>query len=585
MSIKLDKVGKAGRNGNNRMPAHRFLSTLAAIWRLTTPYFMSEDRWPGRILLVAVIAAELGLVTINVLLNAWNNRFYNALQDHNWDAFVHELLFFCMLAGLYIVCAVYQLYLNLWLQIRWRRWMTVQFLGDVADNPDQRISDDLKLFVDNTLTIGIGMLSSIVTLGSFVVILWRLSGDAPILLFGSEWHVPGYLVWCALLYAVFGTVLAHLIGRPLIELNFLQQRYEADFRFNLVRVRENSEQIALLGGERAEDDRLLARFARVVANWRAIMTRRKQLTFFTASYSQVSNVFPFLVVSPLYFAGRLALGGMMQTASAFTSVQTALSFIITSYSTIAEWRAVVDRLSGFEEAMLAARAAAVKPPHITVGPQPAQDVAMEDLEVGLPDGTPLVEVDDLHLPAGENVLVKGPSGSGKSTLFRAISGIWPFGKGRIFVPQGARVTILPQRPYLPVGSLLAAVSYPALPDRFGAAKVAAALTAVGLEKFVPRLDEEGHWNRMLSPGEQQRVALARAILLEPDFLFLDEATASLDEPSEARLYRLLAEKLPHATLISIGHRATLDAFHRRNVALVPAGGHYRLEERAAATAG
>ena len=553
------------------MRAHSFLSTLVAIWRLTIPYFMSEDRWPGRILLIAVIAAELGLVTINVLLNEWNNRFYNALQDHNWDAFVHELLFFCMLAAIYIVCAVYQLYLNLWLQIRWRRWMTVQFLGnwlkgsnhyrmqmlgDVADNPDQRISDDLKLFVDNTLTIGIGMLSSIVTLGSFVVILWHLSGDAPLVLFGMEWRIPGYLVWCALLYAVIGTALAHLIGRPLIELNFLQQRYEADFRFNLVRVRENSEQIALLGGERAEDDRLLARFARVVANWRAIMTRRKQLTFFTSSYTQVSNVFPFLVVSPLYFAGRMALGGMMQTASAFTSVQTALSFIITSYSTIAEWRAVVDRLSGFEEAMLAARTAAAEPPHIMVAPQPTQDVAMEDLEVNLPNGTPLVEVDDLHLPAGENVLVRGPSGSGKSTLFRAISGIWPFGSGRIFVPQGARVTILPQRPYLPVGSLLAAVSYPALPDRFGAAKVAAALTAVGLEKLAPRLDEEGHWNRTLSLGEQQRVALARAILLEPDFLFLDEATASLDEPSEAALYRLLADKLKATTTVSIGHRST-----------------------------
>jgi vitamin B12/bleomycin/antimicrobial peptide transport system ATP-binding/permease protein len=581
------------------MPKHRFLSTLVAIWRLTIPYFMSEDRWPGRLLLIAVIAAELGLVTINVLLNEWNNRFYNALQDHNWDAFVHELLFFCMLAAIYIVCAVYQLYLNLWLQIRWRRWMTVQFLGnwlkgsnhyrmqmlgDVADNPDQRISDDLKLFVDNTLTIGIGMLSSIVTLGSFVVILWHLSGDAPLLLFGMEWRIPGYLVWCALLYAVLGTVLAHLIGRPLIELNYLQQRYEADFRFNLVRVRENSEQIALLGGERAEDDRLLTRFAKVVVNWRAIMTRQKRLTFFTSGYTQVSNVFPFLVVSPLYFAGRMALGGMMQTASAFTSVQTALSFIITSYRTIAEWRAVADRLSGFEEAMLAARAAAVTPPHIAVGPQPAQDVAMEELEVNLPNGTPLVEVDDLHLPAGENVLVNGPSGSGKSTLFRAISGIWPFGSGRIFVPQGARVTILPQRPYLPVGSLLAAVSYPALPDRFGAAKVAAALTAVGLEKLVPRLDEEGHWNRTLSLGEQQRVALARAVLLEPDFLFLDEATASLDEPSEARLYRLLAEKLPHATLVSIGHRSTLEAFHRRKVTLIPDGDHYRIEERAAATA-
>jgi vitamin B12/bleomycin/antimicrobial peptide transport system ATP-binding/permease protein len=578
----------------------RLLATIATIWRLALPYFRAEDRWASRGLLAAVIGMELGIVALNVMFNQWTNRFYNAMQSYQWDTFVSELLWFCMLATIYITVAVYQLYLNQWLQIRWRRWMTAHYLegwlsaanhyrmqlvGDAADNPDQRIAEDIQLFVDRTLNLSIQFLSAIVTLGSFVVILWLLSQEAPLQLFGNELTIPGYLVWAAIIYAAVGTWLTHLVGRALIWLNFFQQRYEADFRFNLVRVRENSEQIALLGGERAEDDRLLARFARVVANWRAIMTRRKQLTFFTSSYTQVSNVFPFLVVSPLYFAGRMALGGMMQTASAFTSVQTALSFIITSYSTIAEWRAVVDRLSGFEEAMLAARTAAAEPPHIMVAPQPTQDVAMEDLEVNLPNGTPLVEVDDLHLPAGENVLVRGPSGSGKSTLFRAISGIWPFGSGRIFVPQGARVTILPQRPYLPVGSLLAAVSYPALPDRFGAAKVAAALTAVGLEKLAPRLDEEGHWNRTLSLGEQQRVALARAILLEPDFLFLDEATASLDEPSEARLYRLLAEKLPHATLISIGHRATLEAYHRRNVTLVPEGEHFRLEERAAAPAG
>jgi putative ATP-binding cassette transporter len=579
------------------MPAKSIVSTLVAIWRLAVPYFRSEDRWPGRLLLAAVIAAELGLVAINVLLNEWNNRFYNALQDRNWDSFVRELLYFCVLAVLYILAAVYQLYLNQWLQIRWRRWMTVQFLGewlkgsnhyrmqllgDIADNPDQRIADDLKLFVDSTLSIGVGMLSSIVTLGSFVVILWNLSADAPLTLFGGEWRIPGYLVWAALFYAVFGTVFAHLIGRPLIDLNFFQQRYEADFRFNLVRVRENSEQIALLGGERAEDDRLLARFAHVVDNWRAIMTRQKRLTFFTAGYNQVSNVFPFLVVSPVYFAGHMALGGMMQTASAFSSVQTALSFFVASYRTIAEWLAVVDRLSGFETAIVAARAVTTAPPHITVAPQPARDITMNEIEVRLPNGTPLVDVDELHFPAGQNVLVNGPSGSGKSTLFRAIAGIWPFGSGRIRVPRGAQVML--QRPYLPVGSLLAAVSYPGLPDRFGAPAVAAALTAVGLDKLDPRLDEEAHWNRMLSPGEQQRVAIARAILLAPDYLFLDEATASLDEATETRLYHLLAEKLPHTTLISIGHRASLEAFHRRNMVLVPDGDHFRMQVRAMAAA-
>jgi vitamin B12/bleomycin/antimicrobial peptide transport system ATP-binding/permease protein len=579
------------------MPARSIVSTLVTIWRLAVPYFRSEDRWPGRLLLAAVIAAELAQVAINVLLNEWNNRFYNALQDHNWDNFIHELLYFCVLATLFILAAVYQLYLNQWLQIRWRRWMTVRFLGgwlegsnhyrmqllgDVADNPDQRITDDLKLFVESTLSIGVGMLSSIVTLASFVIILWNLSADAPLMLFGGEWPVPGYLVWAALFYAVFGTVFAHLIGRPLIELNFFQQRYEADFRFNLVRVRENSEQIALLAGERAEDDRLLGRFAHVVDNWRVIMTRTKQLTFFTASYNQVSNVFPFVVVSPVYFAGRMALGGMMQTASAFSSVQTALSFIITSYRTIAEWLAVVDRLSGFETAIVAARAVTAQPPHVTVAPQPAQDIAMNALAVRLPNGTPLVDVDESHFPAGQNVLVNGPSGSGKSTLFRAIAGVWPFGTGRISVPQGARVMVLPQRPYLPVGSLLAAVSYPGLPDRFGAPAVAAALAAVGLDKLVPRLAEEAHWNRMLSLGEQQRVAIARAVLLAPDYLFLDEATASLDEAAETRLYHLLAEKLPHTTLVSIGHRASLEAFHRRTMVLVPDGNHFRMQEAPAA---
>jgi putative ATP-binding cassette transporter len=287
-------------------------------------------------------------------------------------------------------------------------------------------------------------------------------------------------------------------------------------------------------------------------------------------------------VSPVYFAGRMALGGMMQTASAFSSVQTALSFIITSYRTIAEWLAVVDRLSGFETAIVAARAVTAQPPHVTVAPQPAQDIAMNALEVRLPNGTPLVDVDESHFPAGQNVLVNGPSGSGKSTLFRAIAGVWPFGTGRISVPQGARVMVLPQRPYLPVGSLLAAVSYPGLPDRFGAPAVAAALAAVGLDKLVPRLAEEAHWNRMLSLGEQQRVAIARAVLLAPDYLFLDEATASLDEAAETRLYHLLAEKLPHTTLVSIGHRASLEAFHRRTMVLVPDGNHFRMQEAPAA---
>ena len=374
------------------------ISTLAIVWRLASPYFRSEERWPGRILLAAVIAIELSIVGITVLINEWNNKFYNALQDRNWDAFVYQLGYFCVLAAAFILLAVYQLYLNQWLQIRWRRWMTreyldhwlaganhyrMQLLGDAADNPDQRIAEDIRLFIDGgangmgILTIGLGLLNSVVSLGSFAIILWTLSATAPLHLFGSVWAIPGYLVWAALIYAVIGTAITHLIGRPLIALNFQQQRYEADFRFNLVRVRENSEQIALLEGERAETERLLLRFGNVVANWYAIMTRQKRLTFFTASYSQISTVFPFVVVSPAYFAGAVQLGGLMQTANAFGQVQSALSFFINIYRNLAEWRAVVERLDGFDQSVAAARAIAVAKPSIELKPGEAGVLSFE----------------------------------------------------------------------------------------------------------------------------------------------------------------------------------------------------------------
>jgi vitamin B12/bleomycin/antimicrobial peptide transport system ATP-binding/permease protein len=570
----------------------RLFSTLATIWRLAHPYFFSEDRRAGRSLLAAVIALELSTVAINVLLNQWNNRFYNALQERNWDSFVYELGLFCVLAGSYIVLAVYQLYLNQWLQIRWRRWMTrqyldhwlsaanhyrMQLLGDAADNPDQRIAEDISLFIDRTLTLGIGLLSAVVTLCSFVVILWALSAAAPLHLFGTTFAIPGYLVWAALTYAVIGTVLTHLVGWPLVALNFRQQRFEADFRFNLVRVRENSEQIALLGGETAERERLLDRFGHIVANWLLIMQRTKRLTFLTTGYGQVAIVFPFVVISPAYFAGRVQLGGLMQTASAFGSVQTALSFFVTAYRQLAEWRAVIARLDGFNMAAETAQAAATRKPVIErAARQDRKAVEIDELLVRLPAGRPLVTVDEMTIAAGERVLVTGPSGSGKSTLFRAIAGIWPFGTGRIVVPKGAKIVALPQRPYFPVGTLAAAVTYPAEPGTFSAEALAEVVSAVGLNGLAEALTDEAHWNRMLSLGEQQRLGIARAILQAPDFLFLDEATASLDEPAEAALYRLLETRLPAATIVSIGHRSTLAAFHRRGFALVRQDDRYRL---------
>jgi len=570
-------------------------STLATVWRIAAPYFRSDDKLAGRTLLVAVISIELALVALDVLLNQWNNRFYNALQEKNWDVFVREIGFFCFLATSNVVLSIYQLYLNQWLQIRWRRWMTSRYLGewlqganhyrmqlqgDAADNPDQRITDDVKLFVERTLDIGVGLLSSVVTLVSFVIILWGLSAAAPLTVFGSEFAIPGYLVWGALIYAIFGTALTQWIGSPLVRLDFQQQRFEADFRFNLVRVRENSEQIALLQGERAERQRLSERFGRVVENWYGIMSRTKRLTAFTRSYSQAAVIFPYILVAPAYFADKIQLGGMMQTASAFSSVQTALSFFVSIYRTLAELRAVVARLDGFEMAIASAATLATGAGSIDVVSKAGSGkIDLEQLLVRLPNGTPLVSADSFSLLDNERTLVTGPSGAGKSTLFRAIAGIWPFGNGSIAIPANAKLMMLPQRPYFPVGSLQAAIVYPAEASAFSSNQVRDALIAVGLPQLAPQLEEEAHWNRMLSLGEQQRLGLARALLHAPQYLFLDEATASLDEASEAALYRLIEEKLPATTIVSIGHRSTLEAFHQRNVEFTRDGDRFALQNR------
>jgi putative ATP-binding cassette transporter len=578
----------------------RLLSTFRIIWRLARPYFYSDDRVAGRILLASVIVIELALVGINVLINQWQNGFYNSLQDRAWDTFVEQLLYFCALAGTYVVLAVYQLYLQQWLTIRWRSWMTrryldhwltganhyrMQLLGDAADNPDQRIAEDVRLFVERALFIGLRVLGAFVSFISFVVILWTLSDQAPFQIFGYEIAIPGFLVWAALIYAIVGTVLTHLIGRPLIALNFRQQRYEADFRFNLVRVRENSEQIALMRGEVEEDARLQHRFSFIIDNWWAIMIRLKRLTLLTASYRQFSTIFPFIIVSPAYFAGRMQLGGLMQTASAFDSVRESLSIFIDVYRELAEWRAVIARLDGFDAAIAQAQASKSEQPAVTiVAGDASRDIALDELEIRLPGGKPLVAADDIAIRPGDSILITGQSGAGKSTLLRAIAGIWPFGAGTIHVPAGANIVMLPQRPYFPIAPLAHAVTYPAAPERFAREQIGEVLVAVGLPALVDRLDEEAHWNNILSLGEQQRLGIARAILQAPDFLFVDEATASLDEPAEAALYELLRTRLKGATIVSVGHRTTLNAFHQRHLAVATDAHPHRIRESRSAPA-
>jgi len=569
-------------------------STLATVWRIAAPYFRSEDKWAGWGLLIAVIAIELALVGNDVLINQWRNRFYNALQGKDWAGFVQEMWIFCLLAAISVGLGVYQLYLNQWLQIRWRNWMTRQYLGqwldnanhyrmqlegDPADNPDQRISDDVQMFVQLTLQIGVGLLSSIVSLASFVIILWGLSAAAPLLLFNGEYSIPGYLVWGALVYAIFGTILTQWIGSPLVNLDFNQQRLEADFRFNLVRVRENSEQIALLEGGGAERERLSRRFSRIVGNWYAIMSRTKRLTAFTQTYAQAAVVFPFALATPAYFADKIQLGALMQISEAFGKVQDALSFFVSVYRTMAQWRAVVARLDGFEMSIASAIHQKSAPGTIAIVPSGDKDISLQQLLVRMPNGTPLVVAEDFTLRSGERTLVTGPSGAGKSTLFRAIAGIWPFGSGSITVPAGAKLMMLPQRPYFPIGTLKAAIAYPAPVGDFDKERIRAVLESVGLQRLEPQLDEEAHWNRILSLGEQQRLGIARALLHSPQYLFLDEATASLDEASEAMLYRLVEKELPSTVIVSIGHRSTLQGLHGRTVQFTPANDRFTLRDR------
>jgi len=585
---------------------------LREMWVLARPYWVSEERWSAWGLLALIVGLNLGAVYLSVLFNDWNNLFYNALQNKDVAGFFHQMFRFGWLAALSIVVTVYQMYLNLMLQIRWRRWLTDHYLEDwlseqayyrlqVAsggtDNPDQRIADDLQAFVEATLRLSLGLLSAVVTLISFVGILWALSGDLSFPLGGVTVDIPGYMVWVAVLYALVGSVLTQVIGRPLARLNFQQQRFEADFRFSLIRLRENAEGVALYRGEIPEMQAFRDRFGNVVGNWWSIMRCRKRLGWFSSGYDQVAMVFLFLVAAPRYFSGAMELGGLMQTADAFGQVQVSLSWFISAYVSVAEWRATVDRLTSFRGSIAATRAAALLHPGIVLEAGPAPGLTLEDVTLCLPpagaapipaapgaalallsEPAPVAEPEAepalplLHagmvFKPGEAVLITGPSGSGKSTLFRALAGLWPYGSGRICLPKGARPMFLPQKPYLPIGSLHAAVCFPAPADRFTPDEVREVLLACGLPGLALQPDQVDHWAQRLSPGEQQRLAIARALLHRPDWLFLDEATASCDPATEARLYGLLRERLPATTLISIGHRATLAAFHDRCFAIV-----------------
>jgi vitamin B12/bleomycin/antimicrobial peptide transport system ATP-binding/permease protein len=576
-----------------------FIPVIRQITRLADPYFVTNDRghieisgfgtrhvaerrFAGLLIIALVLINQLQ-VAISVRLSFFNRDWFNAIQSKDSAAF-WSLLFgvFCFWAAIAVVTSLVEYYTESVLKIRWRRWMTERYYGlwlddgslyraalagQAADNPDQRIAEDVRNFLNSTYAFSISMLSTVSTLVSFSIILWTIPVDFTVP--GTDVTVPGLPFWVALAYSVVGTWLTHWIGRPLVQLEFSKERYEADFRFSLARVREYSEQVALLRGENAEKRILGGRFGALVSNFYAIVSRTLKLLAFTTSYFQANVVIPYIIVAPYFFLGKITLGQMTQTAGAFGRVESALNFFIARYQSLASYKAVVERLTTFRSAIDEARRLGTRPPRIERTEHSGRDLMLRDLALYLPDGREIVCVDRLTIEAGTTTLVAGPSGSGKSTLFRAISGIWPYGRGTIDRPAGATIMLLPQRPYVPSGTLKTAVVYPSVVGAYGDQAVRQALELAHLAPLACEIDSEDNWPQRLSGGEHQRLAIARAILDKPDWLFLDEATSALDEKLEAEIYRMLTEVLPNTTIVSIGHRSTLIALHRRHIEMEP----------------
>lgn len=543
------------------------------VWYLTKSYWQSEEKKKAFFLLACIIALTLGVVYMLVLLNQWNNSFYSALQNYDAKKIFDELIHFSWLAAIYILLAVYSYYLQQTLILNWRRWLTTRFIdiwlqnktyynlqmfGKDTDNPDQRISEDVRQFVEMTLSFGIGILKAFCTFASFVVILYNLSGSLSFTFMGKTWTINGYMLWASLLYSVIGTYITHIVGRKLVKINFIQQKYEADFRFSMIRLRESAESVAFYRGEAQEGSVFKQRFKMLLDNFWKLVNKQKQLVFLNSGYSQIAIIFPFVVAMNRYLTKEVTLGGLMQVASAFGRVQDSLSYFVDMYSSIAQWQAVVMRLTCFGHHMHDVYQQAER---FHVERFAAADVVeVNNMQINLPDGKPLLENISFTLHPGHNVLIKGVSGSGKSTLLRAISGIWPFVDGKIFLPERDKLMFIPQRSYLPLGTLRAALNYPGnKPIDDTELIYLMDLCQIGYLK--DKLDLEADWSHVLSVGEQQRLAFVRAHIQQPQWLFLDEATSALDEDTEATMYSLLQERLQQTTVVSVGHRSTLNKYH------------------------
>lgn len=545
-----------------------------AVWQLIKPYWQSEEKWKAWGMLAAIIFLSLGSVYLSVQFNEWNRVFYDALQNKNFPVFKQQLFKFTWLALIFIVVSIYKVYLTQGLEMNWRRWMTNQYMDKwlhnhayyytehqhQVDNPDQRIASDLSALTSGTLSLSLGLLSSLVTLFSFVTILWSVSGPISFMLGSHNITIPGYMLWFALLYALVGSVIVGFIGRPLVKLSFNQEWFEANFRFGLIRIRENSDAIALYHGEKSEKKQLTDNFEAIRSNWWSSMRVTRRLNFASSFYGQFAIIFPILIAAPRYFSGAIQMGLLMQISSAFGQVQDSLSWFINAFNDLASWKACVNRLAGFNAAIDQVNA---QPRNIALGDAKRGDLQLENLTLTLPNGNPLFSSVSASLATGERVLVAGPSGCGKSTLLRAIAGVWPYGTGEINTAENKKQLFLPQRSYIPIGSLREALTYPEETSlEYTDERLCEVLEWCNLGYLQPVLDQYANWSQRLSPGEQQRLAFARAMLIKPDILYLDEATSALDDDTEQRMYTLLLEKLPKTTVLSVAHRNSVAKYHQ-----------------------
>lgn len=544
---------------------------------LIKAYWQSSQRVSVYLFTFAILFMTVLLVGFDVVFNYWYNYFYNALQAYDVHTTVQLLVAFCVLAAFYIILQVYRYYITQTFSLRWRRWLTDQFLNrwlqsrgyyllenfdQKTDNPDQRIQEDVGALITNTIDLTVGLVSAVTTFPAFLYILWTLSGVLTINL-GSwgTYHIHGYLVWAGLIYNFIGTICTFKIGRPLVNLNFEQQRREATFRYAAIDLRTHAEHVALYRGEDHQKSILKDLFGNVLSNWYQIILRQKKLLWFTGSFNQAAVLLPLLVALPNYFGKVFLLGGLMQSIRAFSSVQDSLSYLVNAYTTIAVWKAINKRLTTFLNHLTEAESEAKKEDKVIFTEEPKNTITAKDMNIKMPHGEPLLANINQKFVHGQHYVIKGPSGIGKSTFVRTLAGIWPFASGEVEFPANKNIMFLPQKAYMPIGTLAEAIMFPDKHQTESDEKLIKILHDCHLDNLIPRLKETALWSEQLSPGEQQRIAFARVLLHKPDWVFMDESTSMLDMNNEAHLYKLIRERLPHCSVVSVGHHPSVDKHH------------------------